>query len=168
MSRPLLIPDVLSPVASRIRVDPSGCLIWTGSIMPNGYGQLELRDESGKRKHWLAHRYTWTLANPGEPLPPNLHHVCHTRPCVHPSHLRGLDPGEHTRLHNLRDGCHQGHEWTPANTYIRPDNGARMCRACMNARSRALYSRESARLIQARTERRRRARARLDSGDDDG
>lgn len=26
--------------------------------------------------------------------------------------------------------CLRGHEWNEANTYLRPDDGARMCRAC--------------------------------------
>lgn len=32
--------------------------------------------------------------------------------------------------------CQRGHEWTPENTYMRPNDGKRMCRACQRARER--------------------------------
>lgn len=31
--------------------------------------------------------------------------------------------------------CRRGHPWTAANTYRRPDDGRRECRACRNRRS---------------------------------
>jgi len=36
----------------------------------------------------------------------------------------------------LATHCAQGHEFTPANTYRRPDFGWRQCRACDRERSR--------------------------------
>lgn len=35
-----------------------------------------------------------------------------------------------------RTHCSAGHEWTPENTYRRPDNGARMCKECIRDRQR--------------------------------
>jgi hypothetical protein len=32
--------------------------------------------------------------------------------------------------HAAKTHCKNGHEFTPENTYIRPDNGGRQCRAC--------------------------------------
>jgi hypothetical protein len=38
--------------------------------------------------------------------------------------------------------CKHGHPFTPANTYVRPDNGRQQCRACQRARNRAYKRRK--------------------------
>jgi len=42
-----------------------------------------------------------------------------------------------------RTSCFRGHEYTPENTYIRRDNGARKCRACARLRERRYIRLES-------------------------
>ena len=64
-------------------------------------------------------------------------HLCKNRKCVNPDHLevisgkentlRGMGP---TAINARRTHCVNGHEFTPENTYIRPDDGARDCRTC--------------------------------------
>lgn len=58
------------------------CWNWTGSKVPNGYGQLNFM---GKRI--LSHRLMWIMAK--GPIPDGLFvlHKCDTRSCVRPSHL---------------------------------------------------------------------------------
>lgn len=60
---------------------------------------------------------------------------------VHRSHIsricRGLfrptdDPAE---IPVVPDRCKYGHDYTPENTYVRPDTGRRMCRACSSVRA---------------------------------
>ena len=58
----------------------AGCWEWTGTLMPNGYGQCS----SGERgAHDYAHRRAWELAS-GESIPEGLgvYHICDNPPCV--------------------------------------------------------------------------------------
>lgn len=41
-------------------------------------------------------------------------------------------------MQGQRTHCRNGHEWTPDNTYVRPD-GKRVCRECYRARNRAQH-----------------------------
>lgn len=72
--------------------------------------------------------------------------VCHPFTSDDPSHadckrcerarnsVRMAEEGPRLKTH-----CKQGHEYTPENTYIRPDNNTRQCRTC----SRAKYRQEA-------------------------
>jgi len=63
--------------------DPnSGCWLWAGVILDNGYGQIRVDN-----KKWLAHRLSWSL-NKGEiPGGALVLHRCDVRACVNPDHL---------------------------------------------------------------------------------
>jgi len=68
---------------SYIEPEPnSGCLLWTGSLHCEGYGQT-----SWKGRPCSAHRVAWYLTH-GE-LPPRICvlHSCDVRPCINVSHL---------------------------------------------------------------------------------
>lgn len=61
----------------------TGCLIWTGSKFPGGYGNIRV---GGKNVY--AHRYAWEQANGSIPEGKVIDHICHNRACVEATHLR--------------------------------------------------------------------------------
>lgn len=114
--------------------------MWIGATHPAGYGVIERR-EVGKRKVWLAHRYVWSLlvGEPGR----HLHHRCGVKPCVNPDHLESVTIQEHNQRHehsSEHTHCKHGHEFTPENTYVRKDGGAKQCRRCKADREVARYA----------------------------
>jgi hypothetical protein len=108
-----------------------GCWIWTGSIRPNGYGQIAV-DVDGRRLPRQVHRVAYELFVGPIPDGLDLDHLCRNRACFNPAHLEPV-----TRRENARRGikgiltthCPKGHPYDEANTYVRP-NGHRGCRAC--------------------------------------
>lgn len=134
-------------------VDKSGdCWLWTGGLLPYGYGTFGLRAGKSVR----VHRYAWELVHGPIPAGMTIDHECHNqsdcnlgrdcphRRCVRPSHLK---PKTH-RDNNLASPnsrsrwthCPRGHEFTPENTIIRSGT-RRSCRSCHNERKRESYHR---------------------------
>lgn len=78
--------------------DLGPCWLWTGRLDNGGYGQVKYEGRACKahkvsfkefRKQWLRKRV--------------LMHLCDTRPCINPDHLK---PG--TQLQNVRDMVRKG------------------------------------------------------------
>lgn len=66
------------------KVDKSGeCWTWTASKNCHGYGRVRIHG-----KEFSAHRASWEFANGTIPPGMDLDHICHTRACVRPDHLR--------------------------------------------------------------------------------
>ena len=132
------------PIGERFlsKVEKSdGCWLWTGYVMPNGYGKFGVTPQSVQ----LAHRVAWWLATGSWPSDKILHR-CDNRRCVNPAHLF-----EGSQLDNLRDmtakgrhwqtqktHCSFGHAFTPQNTYVYvgKDGRQRQCRTCAAAYKR--------------------------------
>ncbi len=107
----------------------SGCWQWTGAIADTRYGTI-----GWKGRSVLAHRLSYQLFIGSIPDGLELDHLCRNRGCVNPTHLEPV-----THLVNIRRSmsptCKRGHSRSdPANGYVRPGNGFRMCRPCMVAR----------------------------------
>lgn len=58
------------------------CWLWTGSILPNGYGKISI-----KHRDVLAHRYSYELLKGKIPDGHLCLHKCDVRNCVNPEHL---------------------------------------------------------------------------------
>ena len=114
------------------------CWLWTKAKQKKlGYGIL-----TRNGKHWLAHRYMWTIMRGPIPAGLTIDHLCRVRHCVNPQHLEVVTMRENNRRGNSPSGIHgrtthcpRGHEYTEANT--RRDTAGRHCRACSQAWNRA-------------------------------
>lgn len=126
----------LAKVAIEDRGHTTPCVVWTGSKVPNGYGQL-----TADSKRHLAHRFAYaTLVGP-IPQGFDLDHLCRVRECVNINHLEPVTRRENllrgntiTAVNAAKTHCPQGHEYTPDNL-IRSGR-KRYCRECNRERMR--------------------------------
>ncbi|MBM0235909.1 hypothetical protein JNW88_00205 [Micromonospora sp. ATA32] len=148
---------LIDKLFDRIR-KTDACWEWTGTVNGEGYGSFTLYTPGGKGEHratHAAHRLVYTELVGPIPDGLTLDHLCHNvdsgcaggrqcrhRRCVNPEHLepvafevnvsRGLGP---TADNARKTRCVSGHEFTPENTYVRPEGG-RECRECIRTRNR--------------------------------
>ena len=141
----------LSTFRRYVKVDASGCWIWTGRHDRDGYpvARLDGREMGVHRWAYLTHV---------GPIPEGyaIDHRCHTeavaaglcsadlsrcqhRSCVCPGHLEPVTTGENTRrsdhAHRRKTECAQGHPYSPENT--RTDKrGKRVCLTCDRERKK--------------------------------
>ncbi|MER7814556.1 hypothetical protein [Streptomyces sp. NPDC096153] len=145
---------------------PNACWPFTGAKTGGGYGNIWVNG-----KYRPAHRVAYEMFV--EPVADELEldHSCHNesdclggpacphRACCNWSHLRPSTHRENdlrgksmTAVNAAKTHCRNGHEYTPENTYVRPDrkpeNTARDCRRC-----------------RANTEARRRRRIKLEAAE---
>jgi hypothetical protein len=72
-------------------VDKSGeCWTWTGALNRGGYGNFALGIIEGKRRYDRAHRMSYKLTHGEIPDGMYIDHMCHTKACVRPDHLRAV------------------------------------------------------------------------------
>lgn len=121
----------------------TGCWLWIGNRMRNGYGTTNVRVSRGKHAVQLAHRIVWEAHRGAVPDGLQLDHLCRVRSCVNPWHLepvtrkenilRGVSP---TAANARKTHCPLGHAYTPDNMYLRGDRPGRMCRQCRIQKAR--------------------------------
>lgn len=115
------------------------CRISDRATQPNGYTKIGYQGRT-----LLTHRVAYEAWVGPIPEGRVIDHLCRQRACVNPAHLEPV-----TTMENLHRGegltateaaqthCHNGHEFTPANTYYRQDRTGRICRACAADAARA-------------------------------
>ena len=130
-------------VYSRLIVDPSGCVLWSGGLTSGGYGQIEIAGQMG-----LVHRVVWEMEN--EPIPDGfeIDHVweagCRHRHCAALAHLEPVTTAENARRRAASvTQCVNRHEYTPENTYT-DSRGRRGCKECRRAATRRWRDRQAA------------------------
>jgi hypothetical protein len=119
------------------KVAPSdhGCLVWTGSKDPDGYGRFRVT-RNGNPLIGMAHRVAYEHTYGQIPIGLTVDHLCFVPACVNPDHLRLLTRSENSaNIRGVRDGyCRNGrHKKTPENTIYRAGHG-RQCQECERAR----------------------------------
>lgn len=114
----------------------SGCWAWVGYRDADGYGRLGTK---------VAHRVAYELFVGSITADLEVDHTCFNPSCVNPAHLRLLPRRLNARLQRsaFRVSCVNGHTFTKANTYRRP-NGGRDCRTCIRDRVARYHARRAA------------------------
>lgn len=124
------VPDRVRERAHTNWQSDGDCWISTYSAASHGYAQIGWQD-GGERHCVLAHRASWEHVNGPVPAGKTLDHVCKSKRCVNPSHLRVLDNWENARRTAGRDWplgqCVNGH---PNDRTYRQPAGKRVCRDC--------------------------------------
>jgi hypothetical protein len=120
---------------AQLIIHPSGCVLWTGHVDSRGYGSISVGN-----KDRGVHRVVYELF--AGPIPEGLHidHLCRVKLCANAAHLEPVTCRENllrgvsfSAVNAAKDRCDNGHLFDDANTYRRPSNGHRECRACNRA-----------------------------------
>lgn len=113
---------------SKLEIDEEGCFLWTGCTTQWGHGSY-----GGQFTHRFAYE---TFVGP-IPAGLVLDHLCRRPACMNPDHLEPVTQKENSKrgLVGTKTVCVNGHEYTPENTYLKP-NGNRNCRECARIRNR--------------------------------
>lgn len=84
-----------------VKLDPSGCHLWTGPVNAWGYGKFTVGGRKGKQ--YVVHRYAYEHAT-GAPIPKGLvvAHQCNVKLCVNSEHLRAQTQRENI-LYSYQD-----------------------------------------------------------------
>ena len=132
-------PDPVVRFFAKIKVEASGCWLWTGAVDSGGYGNAVWQ------RRWRgAHQVSYELHVGQVPSGLELDHLCRVTRCVNPDHLEPVTPAENMRRrYATYTHCKSGHEFTVDNTYIRP-SGQRDCRACIRSRVARYNARKAA------------------------
>lgn len=116
--------------ADRTELGENGCILWTGFLDRDGYGQFVV-DGRNVRVH------RWSYEHHIGPIPDGLviDHLCRNRACVNAKHMEPVTPLENTRrgvaptaINARKTACKRGHVFTETNTVAVP--GGRACRTC--------------------------------------
>lgn len=133
-SRP--IPSEVRRRASTKWVQSGDCRISTYSTGSHGYAQVGWRD-NGKKRTVLAHRAAWEDVYGPVPEGMTLDHMCKTKRCVNPEHMRVLSNYENARRTSGRDWplgqCANGH---PQSETVQIPSGKLVCDPCRKAWNR--------------------------------
>jgi hypothetical protein len=127
---------------------PGSCWFWLGALTAKGYGQAG-------RGH--AHRIAYRQVRGEIPDRKVLDHMCRSRNCANPRHLRLVTRGDNTLFNSLsvpatnrlKTHCKRGHELSGSNVTLRKRyefGTERRCRACGKLHDQMAYARKKRRL----------------------
>lgn len=86
--------DQLTRFLAKINPAANGCWLWTGAMMPNGYGRCTVAQVG-----WLPHRLAYEYFVGRIPSNKEIDHLCRNRACVNPTHMEPV-----THVVNMRRG----------------------------------------------------------------
>ena len=109
------------------------CWVWIGPKSDNGDCQICIEGEVVS-----VNRLSWELFRGNIPVLTKVLNKCGTPNCVNPYHLRletRIDATE-LRYNTVKTHCPHGHEYTPENIWVRPNDGGKYCRQCRKEQAR--------------------------------
>ena len=118
---------------AKIRLDESGCWLWTGARQSRGYGSWSM---DGRRQS--VHRITYQSFVGAIPDGLTIDHLCRTKPCCNPAHLEVVTVAENVRRARSSPITHcrrRGHPLTPETVYVNK-RGQRSCKECHRERGK--------------------------------
>lgn len=108
------------------------CLVWTGSLTYQGYGQFMIEG-----KNYRIHRLFWVYHKGRASIYKVMDHICRNRACCNVNHLRLVTQKENalsgvgvTAANSRKTHCDSGHRFTDSNIYRMGRKKYRMCRKC--------------------------------------
>lgn len=111
--------------------DLGPCWVWVGNIhQGSGYGSLSINN-----KRTAAHRFSYELHKGKIPEGMHIDHICGTRPCVNPEHLRLATPKQNSE--NKR-GPNKDKQ-TPGGLGVYPSNNRTRYRAAIRHNGPLIY-----------------------------
>jgi hypothetical protein len=128
---PVVIPDRVARRAATAYVVVGECWVSTYSVGSHGYAQIGWDVGEGRRRATTAHRAAWVHFTGAQiPTGMTVDHLCKTRKCVNPAHLRVLTNFENARRTAGRDWpvgeCVHGHP----NTGLTHRGSKLVCATC--------------------------------------
>ena len=124
----------------------SPCTLWTGALEKTGYGRRKIDG-----KMWLAHRWAYQEFYGDLRNDMVVDHLCFTRACINPLHLRQITREENSARHkpgctctpcnpvaHMRDFCAKGHDLTLPGARKKPrkPGWAEYCAQCVRDQDR--------------------------------
>lgn len=113
---------------AKTRALPNGCIEWTGTKDPKGFGRLHIGSRTdGTRRMGLAHRWAYMLASGLDAVPSGVQlvHLCGNKACVAPTHLSPLVRPEKASVRPAAKPSLAERFW--AKTRIATDCNCRLC-----------------------------------------
>lgn len=118
------------------------CMLWAGSLTPNGYARVSIKNDMGNWTNAVLHRQLYLALVGDIPYGYVLDHLCGNRCCINIDHLEPV-----TNTENLNRGkrpnvytnyCNNGHLLVLYGYYT-TTRGSRICKQCNRDRSKKRY-----------------------------
>ncbi|NUP33639.1 MAG: HNH endonuclease [Streptomycetaceae bacterium] len=126
---------LLTQVLDRCVETDEGCWLYTGRLLPNGYGVV-----SESRKTVYVHRLTFGYFKADIPDGLVIDHLCRNRACCNPEHLDAVTQrvnvhrgDSHVAQQAKKRKCIRGHDLSGDNVRV-SRSGKRECKTCHRAR----------------------------------